>query len=140
MHQFKAGTIFLTKTFAADGGEGRTGREMGVSWSVGGLGFSTDRPVSSCGNSMASSLTRVVGCNLTHRWREVGGGSVSAGLCGSVCGDAFRCMWVSYSIVDPVRSFILSLSCSTSSLPLSISRSSSPGISSSLCTSKSRRG
>lgn len=54
------------------------GREMGVSWSVGGLGFSTDRPVSSCGNSTASSLARVVGCNLRHRWREVWGQSVQA--------------------------------------------------------------
>lgn len=50
---------------AADGGEGRTGPEMGVSWSVGGPGFSSERPVSSGLNNMASSL-ETVGCDLTQ--------------------------------------------------------------------------
>lgn len=122
----------LWPSFDADGGEGRTGTETGVSWSVGVPGFTSDWPGSSSGSNMASSLERVVGCNLT--WVE---NTVSVRLCGCACAEVFRYIWMIYSIVDPVSSLVASLTGSASPPPLSISISSSPGVTPSLGTSRS---
>lgn len=122
----------LWPSFDADGGDGRTGTETGVSWSAGVPGFTSDEPGSSSGSNMASSLGRVVGCNLIRAEN-----TVSVRLCGCACADVFGYIWMIYSIVDPVSSLVASLTNSASPSPLSISISSSPCVTPSLGTSRS---
>lgn len=69
------GRLFLS----TEGGEGRTGAEMGVICSLGGPGSSAGGPGSFWGNITASSLETVAGCSLTDRTKVSGSVFVCTG-------------------------------------------------------------